>query len=252
MPGILAVDTSGQSAFVALKCLKTGRVYENRCVEPNSHNEVLAGLVADLLAQAGLSASELTALVVGAGPGSFTGLRIGFSFMQGLSLGRQVALYSISSFRALAFEARNQAALIAVLSDARRDEFFFAIYLSEQGSLRELIRPGIVPRSQVAQEIKQAQLQTGLEDNSILMVSEASPSEIGPMKWGIFKPVQPGVALIDIFDLEQRAGMDDKGIKTLFSTVALSETAPDYIRPVSARTIEERKRAQSGALLPPS
>jgi tRNA threonylcarbamoyl adenosine modification protein YeaZ len=90
----------------------------------------LFGLIAEVLARAGLSPGDLECLAVGLGPGSYTGIRIAIAAAQGWDLAHSVRLLGISSVEATAYRARCLGHLghTAVVTDAHRGECYVAEY----------------------------------------------------------------------------------------------------------------------------
>ncbi len=87
--------------------------------------------VADLLAEAGLRATDLGRLAVGLGPGSFAGIRSAIAFLQGLALPRDIPLVGVSSAAALAYDLTwpaGGARTVAVVGDARRGRLWCVVY----------------------------------------------------------------------------------------------------------------------------
>lgn len=133
MTAILAVETSTLTASVALRV-------DDRLIEResgvNTHAEVLLDLIDECLKEAGLTLGDLDTIAVGAGPGSFTGLRIGMATVKGLCFATGVSLTPISSLAALHEDCRLQAgadqALLVPVLDARRKEVFVSLYRAGQ------------------------------------------------------------------------------------------------------------------------
>lgn len=105
-------------------------------------------MVDALLSESGLSLAGLDGLAFGAGPGSFTGLRIGCGVAQGLALGAQLTVVPVSTLEALA-EASGAARVVTAL-DARMGEIYHAAYLREDVDWQEvhgasLCRPELAP-----------------------------------------------------------------------------------------------------------
>ena len=123
---ILAIDTAGQEATVALvhgaKNLVLEHVSDGRALPC----ETLVQSIADILQAADLSVSDLAALGASVGPGSFTGLRVGLATLQGLAMGAQVPIYGVSSLAVLAASAGP--GWVAPVCDARRGDVFAAMY----------------------------------------------------------------------------------------------------------------------------
>jgi hypothetical protein len=94
---LLAIDTSGSFCSIALR-RGDGVTVERASSGEGDHFERLPDLVAETLRVGQLSACDLSAIVVGLGPGSFTGLRIGLSYAKGLATAARVPLLGVSSF----------------------------------------------------------------------------------------------------------------------------------------------------------
>jgi len=96
-----------------------------------THSQLLLPMCQDLLAEAGLGLAQLDGIAFGAGPGSFTGLRIACAVAQGLAFGADVPVLGVGTLLALA-EASGAARVIACL-DARMGEVYHAAYRREVG-----------------------------------------------------------------------------------------------------------------------
>jgi tRNA threonylcarbamoyladenosine biosynthesis protein TsaB len=131
---ILAVDTTTERASVAL--VDRGELLgELRSVASVHSTRLMPGL--DVLLKAsegGLAAVEGYAITLG--PGSFTGLRVGISTIQGLALGHPRPCLGVSALDVLASRARGTSETIAAVMDAWRDEVYGALY-DHEGRLRE-------------------------------------------------------------------------------------------------------------------
>lgn len=129
---VLGIDTATDVCAVAIVCDGV-TLAEARVAVPRSHATRLALLVQETLQHARLAAADLDAIAVSAGPGSYTGLRIGASLARGLALATGARLVGVGTMAALAAEA---AALVrpgealAVALPSRRGE----VYLSAAGS----------------------------------------------------------------------------------------------------------------------
>ncbi len=139
---LLALDTATPAVTVAL--LADGVVVGERCeVGVNRHGELLAPLIAELLAATGTPRAAIGAIAVGTGPGPFTGLRVGLVTAAGLGDALGVPAYGECSLDVL---AHNRGAVV-VATDARRREVYWAAY--DAGGARvagpAVARPAEVP-----------------------------------------------------------------------------------------------------------
>lgn len=129
---VLALDTSAAVA-VALTD-GAGRTLAARSVqEQRRHAELLAPLISEVLAEAGVDRTAVTAVVVGTGPAPFTGLRVGLVTARALALALGVPVHGVCSLDAIAAQAVRDLALavgteVLVVTDARRREVYWARY----------------------------------------------------------------------------------------------------------------------------
>lgn len=124
---ILAIDSSGLVASVALQSgdILTG---EYTIQNKKTHSQTLLPMVRDLLEMADKKPDSLDAVAVAAGPGSFTGLRIGASTAKGLSQALQIPIVPVPTLEGLAWNLAGKEALICPLMDARREQVYYGIY----------------------------------------------------------------------------------------------------------------------------
>jgi tRNA threonylcarbamoyladenosine biosynthesis protein TsaB len=130
-----AFETSSEWCSVALYNDGEIRALERRAA--NRHSELALPMLERLLADAGLRAGELDAVAFGAGPGSFTGLRIACGLAQGLAVARAIPVIGISSMEAIAQEAGARRVVACI--DARMREVYYAALEAAPGGWREVI-----------------------------------------------------------------------------------------------------------------
>lgn len=123
---ILAVDTAGRSASVALLRDDT-LLYETVCNCGLTHSETLMPMVDAALKTAGLRPENIDLYAVTSGPGSFTGLRIGLSAVKGMALVHQTPCAGVSTLEALARCHAGQGVVICAM-DARRGQVYWAAF----------------------------------------------------------------------------------------------------------------------------
>jgi tRNA threonylcarbamoyladenosine biosynthesis protein TsaB len=122
---LLAVDTCGPSGSVALGRL-AGRDLEvlgETDLEGRSYSSTLVAAIADLLAAAGASVSDLGGIIAVNGPGSFTGVRVGLSAVKGLAEADRIPVGAVSRLKVLARKSGVPSAAL----DAHRGEIFLRI-----------------------------------------------------------------------------------------------------------------------------
>lgn len=147
---VLGIETSSRRGSVAL--VEDGTVVSRATHEElNAHAERLASMIDDALAAAGWTKASLHRLGVGMGPGSFTGVRVGIAFAQGIALGLGIPLIGVGSLEAMARAARPHDGPTVALLDARRGEVFAAAYAAD-GS--ELLAPCALPRERALAELE--------------------------------------------------------------------------------------------------
>src|SRR5688572_16616032 len=127
---VLALDSTTRARSVAL--VQDDRVIAEDVGDPSrSHAERLPDDLTALLRRANVTLDAIDVLAVAAGPGSFTGLRIGIATMQGLAFAGRRPLLAVSALEALAtVAARTLSAgtVVGVWMDAHRHEVFSALY----------------------------------------------------------------------------------------------------------------------------
>ena len=124
---ILAVDTSTPQVTAGI--VRDGEtVAEKLHLDARAHNEVLVPLIQQCLTDSGVAATELDAVVVGCGPGPFTGLRVGMATAASFADALGIPCYGICSLDALAVGVGDE----LVVTDARRCEVYFAAYRDGQ------------------------------------------------------------------------------------------------------------------------
>ncbi|MDR3478695.1 MAG: tRNA (adenosine(37)-N6)-threonylcarbamoyltransferase complex dimerization subunit type 1 TsaB [Gammaproteobacteria bacterium] len=135
---ILAIDTSTTACSVAL--LIDDKVHSLHEVVPMQQAQLILPMIDGLLNTAGVKLAELDALAFGCGPGSFTGVRIATSVMQGLALATQLPLISISSLAVVAQAAYLDLGWqkLLVVMDARMQEVYWGAYTVNKNGLVEL------------------------------------------------------------------------------------------------------------------
>lgn len=127
---ILALETATNVCSIALVADQK-LVVEKNLIEPRAHAQKLGVMIQDLMAEVGLNFSDLEAIAVSKGPGSYTGLRIGVSTAKGLAWAHDVPIIGVNSLEGMAYTLLEEAKendVVCALIDARRDEIFMAAF----------------------------------------------------------------------------------------------------------------------------
>lgn len=125
----LLVDTTGVGCHIALA--HHGKITQLSDMQPQSHTKRILPMIDQLLNEAQLSVADLHGIVYTQGPGSFTGVRVGISVVQGLALAYNLPTLGVSTLLALAWQgylAQPQAAQVAAIIDARMQQVYWGVY----------------------------------------------------------------------------------------------------------------------------
>ncbi len=136
MTGLLAIDTATDACSVAL--YRNGQVQQRHELAPRRHNQLLFAMLRELLPAGDLRQQGVEAIAYGSGPGSFTGLRIAASAVQGLAYASSLPTVPVSTLACQAQTALREGVVAesdTVLSvvDARIGELYWALYRFEDG-----------------------------------------------------------------------------------------------------------------------
>lgn len=150
---ILAFETSAKAASVAL--MENGKLlaesYQNTGL---THSQTLLSMAEDMLKSCGKTAGDVTAVAVAAGPGSFTGVRIGVAAAKGFAWARQLPCYGVSTLEAMALGLGVWDGYIVPTMDARRSQTYTALFKAERGVLTRVIEDCAISFAELGDKIK--------------------------------------------------------------------------------------------------
>ncbi|MDW7738840.1 MAG: tRNA (adenosine(37)-N6)-threonylcarbamoyltransferase complex dimerization subunit type 1 TsaB [Bacillota bacterium] len=148
---ILGIDTTTLACSVAL--LQGDKLLAELTLNiKKTHSERLMPLLDQMLTESGIEREQLEAVAVAAGPGSFTGLRIGISTARALAQGLDIPVVGVGTLEALAEAITVPNALICPLLDARRSQVYTALYrrpFANPANLETLIEPAALSLSEL-------------------------------------------------------------------------------------------------------
>ena len=150
---ILAFETSAKAASAAL--MKEGKLlgesYQNTGL---THSQTLMVMAQDLIKTCGYTPQQVEAVAVAAGPGSYTGIRIGVAAAKGFAWGSEIPCYGVSTLEAMALWLGVYDGYVLPVMDARRSQVYNALFLAEGGKLTRLTEDRAIALSDLAEELK--------------------------------------------------------------------------------------------------
>ena len=150
---ILAFETSAKAASVAL--LENGKLlgeaYQNTGL---THSQTLMVMAEDLLKTCNLTAKDVEAVAVAAGPGSFTGVRIGVAAAKGFAWGAELPCYGVSTLEAMARNLGIYQGYVVPAMDARRSQVYTAVFHAEKGELARVEEDMAISLAELGEKIK--------------------------------------------------------------------------------------------------
>ncbi len=217
---ILAFETSAKAASVALtdgeKLL--GESYQNTGL---THSQTLMPMAQDLLKSCGYTPQQVQAVAVAAGPGSFTGIRIGVAAAKGFAWGKELPCYGVSTLEAMAQNLGIWDGYVVAVMDARRSQVYTATFEAKEGALRRLCEDRAISLAELGEELKK------LEKNVFLV------GDGGNLCYNTLKDSVPNLVLPPEHRLHQRAaGVALVASKLIAAGVAGNgaELSPNYLR----------------------
>ena len=149
---LLCFETSAKSASVALfdgdRLL--GESYQNTGL---THSQTLMVMAEDLLKQCGLTAQDVTDVAVAAGPGSFTGVRIGVAAAKGFAWGKEIPCHGVSTLEAMALGLGIYEGYVCPVMDARRNQVYNALFYVKNGEITRVKEDRAISLADLKEEL---------------------------------------------------------------------------------------------------
>jgi tRNA threonylcarbamoyl adenosine modification protein YeaZ len=145
---ILAIETTGLRASVALHVANSGAISSKMGTEDLRHLTTLMPMIEEIVAEAGMGPKDIGAIAVSAGPGSFTGIRIGVATARSLAQNLGCPLIEVPTLETFAYlsdgvDAAGAATIVCPVFDARRGQMYAgAYYLGNDGALVTVLPGG--------------------------------------------------------------------------------------------------------------
>jgi tRNA threonylcarbamoyladenosine biosynthesis protein TsaB len=230
---ILAVDTSALTLSVALTEDKKP-VAQTTLNTGHTHSETLLPALERLMDFASWKVSDIDLFAVSEGPGSFTGVRIGVSFVKGLAFGGKKCV-GVSTLEALAHNLLGFKGIISSVMDARRGQFYNALFLSDGKTLTRLSEDRAISAEDLEKELEK------YSDTSIYLCGDGyeiarkmlKNENIEDTPEALLKQNAYSVAVVALKEYEKGNATDD------------STLSPTYLRvPQAERERLERENAK--------
>ena len=150
---LLAFETSAKAGSVALMRdgVLLGENYQNTGL---THSQTLLCMAQSLLEQAGVTPQQVEAVAVAAGPGSFTGVRIGVAAAKGYAWGKQIPCYGTSTLEAMALNLGVYEGIVCAAMDARRNQVYNALFEAREGKLTRITQDRAISVEELAQDLE--------------------------------------------------------------------------------------------------
>ena len=151
---ILSLDSTSRYSSVALT--EDGTILAHTFLDSgNTHSETLLPAIIDLLQFNHLHSDDIDLFACSAGPGSFTGVRIGVSILKGLCSGKDKPCIGISTLEALAENLPYEDAILCPVMDARRNQVYTALFLRQNGMLTRLTQDDLITLDVLSEKLKE-------------------------------------------------------------------------------------------------
>lgn len=156
---ILALESSAKAASAAL-CRDGVLIAQSQQCSGLTHSCTLLPMAEQMLKDTNIALSDVDAIAVARGPGSFTGIRIGVSTAKGLAWGAQKPAIGVSTLEAMAYHgvAAGEGALVCAAMDARRSQIYNALFEIRDGKPRRLCQDRAISLAELGAELKNAEI----------------------------------------------------------------------------------------------
>ncbi len=179
---ILGIDSSAITAGCAL--CDGGRIIAEQFLNTkHTHSQTLLPMVESMLKSAGIALSEVDAIAITSGPGSFTGLRIGIASVKGMAMGAQKPCIEVSTLEAIAYNFIGIDGIICCAMDARCGQVYNALFKSENGAITRMCDDRAIKAAELYEELKELDGRIILAGDGAEILAEATENsfELAPM-----------------------------------------------------------------------
>lgn len=150
---ILGIDSSGLVASAAIADEKN-IIAEFTVNNKQTHSQTLLPMIEKVVDMSGIELEQIDAIAIAAGPGSFTGLRIGSATAKGIGLALKKPIVSVPTLDGLAYRVSVFDGIICPIMDARRNQVYTGIYKMDKGNLVCLSEQKAVDIHEIMEELE--------------------------------------------------------------------------------------------------
>ncbi len=176
---ILAVESSAGPASAAL--WEDGQILAQRFQNNGfTHSVTLLPMVDEVLRERGLRPGDVDAFAVACGPGSFTGLRIGVGTVKGLAFAAEKGCIAVSTLEAMAYQHTAAQGIVCPCMDARRSQFYTALFEATSGGVRRLTADGALSAQELFGRLAHLHAPVLLVGDGSALAYTMAPEELRP------------------------------------------------------------------------
>ena len=153
----LSCDCSAKSASCAIS--DGEKILASSFINvPLTHSQTLMPMISDMLKNSKISLGDINAFAVSAGPGSFTGVRIGISAVKGMALAGNIPCVPVSTLEAVAYNFLGRDVLVCAVMDARAKQVYAALFRVKGSKVKRICEDKAVSIEELAGEIKKSRV----------------------------------------------------------------------------------------------
>ncbi len=228
---LLCFETSAKAGSVALFD-ENGLLGESYQLTALTHSQTLMVMAQDLIKQCQRTPQDITHVAVAAGPGSFTGVRIGVAAAKGFAWGKELPCYGVSTLESMALGLGIHEGYVCAAMDARRSQVYNAIFKAENGEITRVREDRAISLADLEQDLATLEGPINLVGDGAALCHRTIPGLILPPQW---RQHQRAVG-VGLAALKKIAAGEDGNAAAL---------APNYLRLSQA----ERERLERGLSL---